>query len=119
MSTSTGPDAKRQIPSVAVQALIVMYTVYMTSAVSQNITEARKQLASIIDQVRSDHEPMYLTRRGRRVAAVIGADDLDRIMSLAEDMADIRAAEEARADMRATGEAPIPWEQVKVDLGLV
>ena len=28
-------------------------------------------------------------------------------------MADIRAAEAARAEMHATGEAPIPWEQVK------
>ena len=64
---------------------------------------------------RTDHEPVYLTRRGRRVAAVIDADDLDGILALA----DIRAAEDARAEMRATGEAPIPWEQVKVDLGLV
>ena len=84
-----------------------------------NITEARRQLATIIDQARTDHEPVYLTRRGRRVAAVIDADDLDGILALAEDMADIRAAEDARAEMRATGEAPIPWELVKVDLGLV
>jgi hypothetical protein len=33
-------------------------------------------------------------------------------------MADIRAAEAARAEMHATGEAPIPWEQVKADLVL-
>lgn len=60
---------------------------------------------------------MFLTRRGRRVAAVIDADDLDRLIELAEDMADIRAAEEARAEMKATGEGPVPWEQVKTDLG--
>jgi hypothetical protein len=52
------------------------------------------------------------------LAAVIDADDLDSILELAEDMADIRAAEAARAEMKATGEAPIPWEQVKADLGL-
>ena len=92
---------------------------YMSSTESHNVTEARKQLATIIDQARAEHEPVYLTRRGRRVAAVIDADDLDGILALAEDMADIRAAEEARAEMRATGEMPIPWEQVKVDLGLV
>jgi prevent-host-death family protein len=91
---------------------------YMSSIESHNITEARKQLATIIDQVRADHEPIYLTRRGHRVAAIIDADDLDGILALAEDMADIRAAEEARAEIRATGETPIPWEQVKVDLGL-
>jgi prevent-host-death family protein len=91
---------------------------YMSSNESHNITNARKQLAAIIDQARADHEPVYLTRRGHRVAAVIDADDLDGILALAEDMADIRAAEEARAEIRATGQSPIPWEQVKVDLGL-
>ncbi len=96
----------------------MMYAMYMSSNESHNITNARKQLAAIIDQARADHEPVYLTRRGHRVAAVIDADDLDGILALAEDMADIRAAEEARAEMRATGQSPIPWEQVKVDLGL-
>ena len=96
----------------------MMYAMYMSSNESHNITNARKQLAAIIDQARADHEPIYLTRRGHRVAAVIDADDLDGILALAEDMADIRAAEEARAEMRATGQSPIPWEQVKVDLGL-
>lgn len=83
-----------------------------------NVTEARRQLAAIIDQVRAEHEPVYLTRRGRRVAAVIDADDLAAIIDLAEDMADIRAAEAARAEMETTGEQPIPWEDVKAELGL-
>ncbi len=83
-----------------------------------SITEARKQLAAIIDLVRAEHEPVYLTRRGRRVAAVIDADDLAAIIDLAEDMADIRAAESARAEMKETGEQPIPWEDVKAELGL-
>jgi prevent-host-death family protein len=92
---------------------------YMATNKSFNITEARKQLAAIIDQARTEHEPVYLTRRGHRVVAIIDSDDLDGVLALAENMADIRAAEEARAEMRATGEAPIPWAQVKVDLGLV
>ncbi|MDX6720086.1 MAG: antitoxin YefM [Solirubrobacteraceae bacterium] len=75
-------------------------------------------MASIIDRVRAEHAPIYIARRGPRVVAVIDADDLDEILELAEDMADIRAAEASRAQMRATGEAPIPWEQVKADLGL-
>lgn len=95
-----------------------MYTMYMSSTDPVSIATARKQLAAIIDQARSNHEPVFLSRRGQKVAAVIDADDLVGILALAEDMADIRAAEEARAEMRATGEAPIPWEQVKVDLGL-
>lgn len=52
------------------------------------------------------------------MAAILDADDLERIMGLAEDMADIRAAEEARREMAETGETPIPWDEVKVDLGL-
>lgn len=50
-------------------------------------------MAAIIDRVRAEHVPVYLARRGRRVTAVIEADDLERILELAEDMADIRAAE--------------------------
>ena len=95
-----------------------MYALYMSVTEPLNVNEARKQLAAIIDQVRAEHEPVYLTRRGRRVAAVIDADDLAAIIDLAEDMADIRAAEAARAEMEATGGQPIPWEDVKAELGL-
>jgi len=90
----------------------------MSTEPSLAVSEARQQLASIIDRARAEHAPVYLARRGKRVAAVIDADDLDEILQLAEDMADIRAAAAARAQMRATGETPIPWEQVKADLGL-
>ena len=85
---------------------------------SISISEAREQLASVVDRVRTDHRPIYLHRRGRRVAAVIDADERDRLLDLAEDVADIRAAEAARAEMAETGQRPIPWAQVKADLGL-
>jgi prevent-host-death family protein len=90
----------------------------MSTAESFSVTDARNQLATIIDTARSGHRPIFMTRRGQRVAAVIDADDLARLMELAEDMADIRAAEASRAEMKATGDLPIPWEQVKADLGL-
>jgi prevent-host-death family protein len=90
----------------------------MPTTAALAVSEARQQLAAIIDRARAEHSPIYLARRGRRVAAVIDADDLDNVLELAEDMADIRAAAAARAEMQATGEAPIPWEQVKADLGL-
>jgi len=35
-----------------------------------------------------------------------------------DDLIDVLGAAMARAEMRATGEKPIPWEQVKADLGL-
>jgi len=95
-----------------------MYDWYMTDIAVLSISEARTQLAAIIDRARAEHEPVYVARRGRRVAAVIDADDLDHLIQLAEDMADIRAAEQARADIEQTGATPIPWEEVKADLGL-
>jgi prevent-host-death family protein len=95
-----------------------MYYQYMSDTAALSISDARTQLAAIIDRARADHQPIYVARRGRRVAAVIDADDLDRIIELAEDMADIRAAEQARAEMTQTAAAPIPWDEVKADLGL-
>ncbi|MGH7921176.1 MAG: type II toxin-antitoxin system Phd/YefM family antitoxin [Candidatus Dormibacteraceae bacterium] len=71
----------------------------MSATTELNVSEARHQLASIVDRARAEHRPVYVAWRGRRVAAVIDAEDLDRILALAEDMADIRAVEDARADL--------------------
>lgn len=57
---------------------------------------------------------MFLTRRGRRVAAVIDADDLERLTQAAEDLADIEAADAARAEIAEQG--TISWEEVKAGL---
>ena len=81
------------------------------------VSEARARLADVVDQARVAHDPVFLTRRGRRVAAVIDADDLQRLIEAAEDLADVEAAKAARAEM-ASGEAGIPWHEVKADLGL-
>ncbi|MEQ6902380.1 type II toxin-antitoxin system Phd/YefM family antitoxin [Nocardioides sp. YIM 152588] len=81
------------------------------------VSEARARLADVIDEARVAHDPVFLTRRGRRVAAVVDADQLESLIEAAEDLADIRAAREAREEIDA-GEAPIPWDQVKADLGL-
>ena len=82
------------------------------------MTDARARLADVVDDVRTTHEPVYVTRRGRRVAAIIDAADLAALLEMAEDLADIRAAQEAVDEMQSTGEKPIPWDQVKADLGL-
>lgn len=81
------------------------------------VSDARARLADIVDTARVAHDPVYLTRRGQRVAAVIDANDLERLIASAEDLADIEAAQAARAEV-AAGEATIPWAQVKADLEL-
>lgn len=81
------------------------------------VSDARARLADVVDAARIGHDPIYLTRRGRRVAAVIDANDLDGLIAAAEDLADIEAARAARAELDE-GEAAIPWDQVKAELGL-
>lgn len=81
------------------------------------VSDARARLADVVDAARTKHDPIYLTRRGRRVAAVIDAEDLDRLVAAAEDLADIEAAAAARQGMQ-DGDPAIPWAQVKADLGL-
>ena len=90
----------------------------MTAPADRSVSDARRDLAAVIDAARASREPVWITRRGRRVAAVIDADQLQRLQGLAEDMADILDAEAARAEIRETAERPVPWEQVKAELGL-
>lgn len=89
---------------------------YMADAV-RSISEARRDLAAVIDEARATHEPVFLSRRGHRIAAIVDAGELERLQRLAEDMADILDAEAARKEMRETGAEPVPWDQVKADLG--
>ncbi|WAH98325.1 type II toxin-antitoxin system Phd/YefM family antitoxin [Arthrobacter sp. MMS18-M83] len=82
------------------------------------ITEARNHLATIVDTAHREHEPVFLTRRGIRVAAVIDSAELERLREAAEELEDIRAVDLAWEEMEQTGQTPIPWEDVKRDLGL-
>jgi prevent-host-death family protein len=78
------------------------------------MSEARDHLADVVERARREHEPVWLHRRGKRLAAVIDADDLDRLTELAQDALD----REELARVRDEGGQPIPWEQIRADLGL-
>ncbi|MEV7606020.1 type II toxin-antitoxin system Phd/YefM family antitoxin [Paenarthrobacter sp. NPDC089322] len=82
------------------------------------VTHARSRLSEAVDTARVSHEPVYLLRRGRRVAALIDAEDLARLIEAAEDLEDLRAANAARSEMSESGDHPVPWEDVKAELGL-
>lgn len=81
-----------------------------------SVSVARRRFDDVVDDARAHHAPVFLTRRGRRVAAVIGAEDLERLTRAAEDLADIEAADAARVEIAEHG--TIPWADVKADLGL-
>ena len=80
------------------------------------VSVACNRLDEIVDDASARHEPVFLTRRGRRVAAVIDAGDLERLTQAAEDLADLEAADAARAEIAEHG--TISWDEVKTDLGL-
>jgi prevent-host-death family protein len=83
-----------------------------------SLTEARSRLADVIDEARVAHDPVFLTRRGRQVAAVIDADDLRQLMEAAEDLADIRAAQAARAELASGDEPRVSLAELKAELGM-
>lgn len=77
------------------------------------VSRARDRFAEAIDSARTSHEPVYVTRRGRRVAVIVDADAYDALVEAAEDAAD-------RAELRLAREEDdfVPWEEVKAQLGL-
>ena len=80
------------------------------------VSVAFNRLDEIVDDVRARHEPVFLTRRGRRVAAVIDVEGLERLTQTVEDLADIEAADAARAEIAE--HSTIPWDEVKAGLGI-
>jgi len=119
------------------------------------ISDARDQLADVVNRAVYGGTPTHLTRRGRRLAVVISETHLaeeetrareeataaacralwlsvedageqtravvraviDELMDTAENASDMAALEAAEAE-RQNGAQPIPWEQVKAELGL-
>ncbi|MDJ0350260.1 type II toxin-antitoxin system Phd/YefM family antitoxin [Cryobacterium sp. PH29-G1] len=61
---------------------------------------------------------MYPTRSKRPVAAIINADQLNKLIEDSDELADIRAVDAAWEETERLGETPVPWEDEKRDLGL-
>lgn len=83
-----------------------------------SVSAARAHLADVVDEARVGHEPVHLTRRGRRVAAIVDAADLARLEAAAEELADVQAAARARAEVGLRLQAAVPWDDVKAQLEL-
>jgi prevent-host-death family protein len=82
---------------------------------SLNTTDARDNLAEVLNRVAYAKDRVRITRRGRDIAAVVPIEDLELIERL-EDEVDLREARKALAE--AEKEGTIPWDQVKKELGL-
>jgi len=78
------------------------------------VSDARQHLAAAIEETRRTGEPVYVTRRGQRVAVIIDAETFDRVVAAAEETSDRLELAAVRAD-----DDYVPWAEVKADLGLV
>jgi prevent-host-death family protein len=74
--------------------------------------EVREQFSELVNRVHYGGERVVVTRRGKRLVAVVPVDDLELLEAI-EDRIDVAAAEKA---LREKG--TIPWQKVKKDLGL-
>jgi antitoxin Phd len=87
----------------------VSYNTYMSDMTA---TAAREHFSEAL--AASSREPVFITRHGKRVAALVTADFYDRAIEALEDADDIAAAHAALLE-----EGPsVSWEVVKADLGL-
>lgn len=80
-----------------------------------NMTDAREDLSSVVNEVAYGQERVVLTRRGRSLAAVVSIDDA-KLLEQLEDELDLADAKAALAD--PDNADPVAWEQIKVNLGL-
>lgn len=79
-----------------------------------SISEARQKLAELVNRAAYRRERIALGRRGKKVAAIVSADDLDLLEAL-EDAADLRAIAHALADPENKS-APITWKLIEKEL---
>ena len=84
---------------------------------AENVTTAkvRTELAEIINRTTYAKERVVLTRRGKRVAAVVSIEDLELLEAI-EDRMDLDAARKALAETGKKG--TVAWSLLKSELGL-
>ncbi|MDQ6838862.1 MAG: type II toxin-antitoxin system Phd/YefM family antitoxin [Actinomycetota bacterium] len=76
-----------------------------------SVTEARDELADLVNRVQYAGERTFITRHGKRVAAVVPVSLVEEYEAL-ETQADLNFAETEGVG----GEESVPWERVKEEL---
>jgi len=70
------------------------------------------RLSTMVSRAAVRKERVVITRKGKKVAAVVPIEDV----TLLEKLEDLMDLEDARKALKEPGS--IPWEKVKADLGL-
>jgi prevent-host-death family protein len=82
---------------------------------SLNSSEARQHFPEIINEAAYAKRRTIVTRRGKKVAAIVPIEDLEALEAI-ENRIDLEDAKEALEDIRRNG--AISWEALKTELGL-
>jgi len=78
------------------------------------LTEARKDLSKIVDEVSAAHEHVVITKQGKPEAVVLSADEFDSWQETLDIMADKKAmAAIARAERDIKAGRIRSWEDVR------
>ncbi|MCL1467546.1 type II toxin-antitoxin system Phd/YefM family antitoxin [Argonema galeatum] len=98
--------------------IIEEQTIENNSIIRMTATEVRDNFDEIVDRVADDEESVILSKDGKDVAAIIPIEEfwlLERLIEKLEDEIDL---EEAKRRLEDPNEVPIPYEQVRKELGL-
>jgi len=82
-------------------------------ATTISTADARKNFANIVNKVAYGKEPIVLTRRGQKIAALVSMDELELIQHI-EDHLDIEDAKKALAEPGENISAQDVWKQLGV-----
>lgn len=83
---------------------------------TMDVAAVRAAFAETVNRVSYGQERVAIRRRGKVMAGIVSTEDLALLEAInAHDAKEVRAAI-ARA--KAKGEKPLPWAEVKKELGL-
>ncbi|GBE12427.1 phd_YefM [bacterium BMS3Bbin14] len=80
-------------------------------ATTISTADARKNFADIVNKVAYGKEPIVLTRRGQKIAALVSIDELELLQQL-EDRMDIEDAKKALAEPGDNLSAQAIWQEL-------
>lgn len=80
-----------------------------------SLVEAHERFLEVVDRAAEAKERIYLTRSGKRIAAIVPIEDVETIEKI-EDRIDRRALKRARAEMAVKG--TISLAEMKAKYGL-
>jgi len=96
----------------------VTYTLPMSeSARDLPVTDVRDRLADVINEAAYGGQVTYLTRHGRRLAAIVPVETADAAERWEDEQLG-RMADEAVEEMARTGEKPVSLDEVRRELGV-